>query len=276
MKSDDLINFSPPPPPPRPKEPTHSKSGSVNEVVANGADGSQNDHFSCTDMPKTVLDKYTSREHEEVSDNRGTVEMCEPVDELYTDNGQASSFSGTSLPFMRNTEPSVASGPVSGITVMISKRNTERPDNRPSNRPRYGKEQPSQQLRVISTGSPEEDNDDDFVIHVKRRTKRFYVGGFLPSITEKKLINYAARRGITLTWVNIHRYEHQNRAVIRVNVEATKAGQLLEEGFWPKGVMCRPWLSKGQFRNRYQNTNSRNGDDWNDGAEAHVAQQSEY
>ena len=52
---------------------------------------------------------------------------------------------------------------------------------------------------AIPPESTEEvDNDDDFVVHVRRRTKRFYVGGFLPGITEKKF-NYAARRGVTLT-----------------------------------------------------------------------------
>ena len=255
VKNNDLINFSPPS---RLNEFTSSKSGSHNETVANSPADS------------------TSHGHDKSRDNRGAIRKSAFDDEQHTDNGQTTAISGTTIPLMGIGISAVPNGSVSGIPVMISERNSERQDNRPPTRSRYGKDQPSKQLRVIPTGSPEEDNDDDFVKHVRRRTKRFYVGGFLPSITEKKLINYAARRGVTLTWVNIHRYERQNRAVIRVNVEAAKASQLLEEGFWPKGVMCRPWLSKGQFQNRFQKIDHGNGDDENGGAEVHVAHQSDY
>ena len=30
--------------------------------------------------------------------------------------------------------------------------------------------------------------------------------------------------------------------------------RLLYKRFWPKGVNCRPWFSKVQYRNRYTNS----------------------
>ena len=166
VKNNDLINFSPPP---RLNELTSSKSGSHNETVANSPADS------------------TSHGHDKSPDNHGAIRKNAFDDEQHTDNGQTTAISGTTIPLMGNGISAVPNGSVSGIPVMISERNSERQDNRPPTRSRYGKDQPSKQLRVIPTGSPEEDNDDDFVIHVRRRTKRFYVGGFLPSITEKKI-----------------------------------------------------------------------------------------
>ena len=46
----------------------------------------------------------------------------------------------------------------------------------------------------------DDDDDDedevDFETYVRRQTNHFYVGGFCPTMTEKKLTNYFQRRGI--------------------------------------------------------------------------------
>ena len=102
-----------------------------------------------------------------------------------------------------------------------------------------------------------DDNDDEFETHIRRRSHRFYVGGFKASVTEKKIMNYMARRGISVTWISIRRYEHQNRAVIRLNVDAREGSQLLDEGFWPDGITCRRWYSKAQYQNKVQKFHNR-------------------
>ena len=54
--------------------------------------------------------------------------------------------------------------------------------------------------RDFQVTNADEEYDCEFVTHVRRRTKRFYVGG---SFLERKIINYASRWGVQLTWVNI-------------------------------------------------------------------------
>ena len=53
-----------------------------------------------------------------------------------------------------------------------------------------------------------------------------------------------------VTWINIRRYEDQNRAVIQINVDSEKGVRLLERGFWPEGVVCRPWYTRNVYRQK--------------------------
>ncbi|MCG7876974.1 MAG: hypothetical protein N0C90_11660 [Candidatus Thiodiazotropha endolucinida] len=95
-----------------------------------------------------------------------------------------------------------------------------------------------------------DDCDDDFEKYIRRKSKRFYVGGFKPSISEMKLRHYVQAKGARVSWVSIRRYEKHNKAVVRLNVDAEDASMVLERGFWPRGISCRPWLTRNQYRNK--------------------------
>ena len=56
-----------------------------------------------------------------------------------------------------------------------------------------------------------------------------------------------------MTWISIRRYEKQNKAVIRLNVVSDLSYKLLEHGFWPRGITCKPWLTKNQLKNKASN-----------------------
>ena len=53
----------------------------------------------------------------------------------------------------------------------------------------------------------DDDSDDDFEMHIRRRSKRFYIGGFKPSISQPKLKHYVTRKGVRVTWISIRKYE---------------------------------------------------------------------
>ena len=95
-------------------------------------------------------------------------------------------------------------------------------------------------------------DDVDVSEHVRKRTKRFYIGGFKPSITQAKLIKYVENKGLSVTWVNIWTSKRNGRVVIRLNVEASEHYQIIAEpGFWPPGIKCRPWVSKNKYNNSH-------------------------
>ena len=130
------------------------------------------------------------------------------------------------------------------ISVRITGRNT-------SSKTRLD-DKPKSALTVIST---DDAADDEFETFVRRRTKRYYVGGFLPTITESKIESYVTRRGLTVSKVAVFRNKQRKTTVIRLNmVNDSVSRRVLEPGFWPKGVTCRPWLSFSAYRRNNQNT----------------------
>ena len=143
-------------------------------------------------------------------------------------------------------EYSVGKQAANSIPVVISENRPKRSNSRekgPPTRDGYY----NSELRALDEG------DGDFETFIRRRTQRFYLGGFQANVTEETILHYTERRGIYVSWINIRRYENQNRAVIRLNVDAEHGHSLLEQGFWPRGVTCRRWYTKKQYINKTRN-----------------------
>ena len=143
-------------------------------------------------------------------------------------------------------EHSVGEQVASSIPVVISENRSYQSASRgkgPSNRMGFN----DQNLNELDEG------DGDFETFIRRRTQRLYLGGFQASVTERTIMDYAERRGVYVSWINIRRFDNQNRAVIRLNVDAEHGHLLLEEGFWPRGVSCRRWYTKNQYNNKVWN-----------------------
>ena len=92
------------------------------------------------------------------------------------------------------------------------------------------------------------DVDSDFAQYVRRKPKRYYLGGFLSSITHDKIARYVKRRGPTPSYISIWKSKRNvNNVVIRLNVEDNGlADWVLSPTFWPRGVTCRPWLDRNE------------------------------
>ena len=146
--------------------------------------------------------------------------------------------------------------PTASIPVRISERRKRNGKNNGQDPTLSSQEvrskQDSSQAFGWSTGIEQGDGDGEFIKHIRRKSSRFYIGGFKPSITEMVLCSYVQRRGVHVSWINIRRYHDQDRAVIQLNVDADKGSRLLEDGFWPEEVVCRPWYPRNVFRQRNQ------------------------
>jgi len=111
-----------------------------------------------------------------------------------------------------------------------------------------------------SHDDPENDGDD-FYQYVRKRTKRYFVSGFKPSITEAKISQYVTQRGLKVTKVAVNR-KTRNYAVnviVQVNVEddGNADAMVNDSYFWPRGVTCKPWLSTYELRQRWSNRQNR-------------------
>ena len=99
----------------------------------------------------------------------------------------------------------------------------------------------------------EDIDDDDFIKYIKKKSKRFYFGGFLPTITREKIERYVNKRGPTVTWVRIWQSRRRPRnVVVRLNVEDNEYTKYLESpSFWPRGITCKPWINRTSDRARH-------------------------
>ena len=110
-------------------------------------------------------------------------------------------------------------------------------------------------------GNRSDDDDDDFVRFVKKRAKRYYLGGFMPTVTRQDIAKYVRKRGPTVTWISIWRSKrNRNNVIIRFNVEDNDRAELLESSsFWPLGVTCRPWRDRNDRTDRSANRGATSG-----------------
>ena len=184
-----------------------------------------------------------------------SVPVCNRFAALHDDSVNSHAYSEA----LKRPAPSVDEScnlSVASIPVHIAerrKRNGKTTGQAPSLSSREARsKQGSSQSFVDSSGYKQDYGDDDFTKHIRRKSSRFYIGGFKPSITEMLLCSYVQSRGVHVSWINIRRYHDQDRAVIQLNVDADKGSRLLEDGFWPEEVVCRPWCPRSLFRQRTQ------------------------
>lgn len=87
--------------------------------------------------------------------------------------------------------------------------------------------------------------EEDFSVYVRKRTHRYYIGGFNSEMNSTKIHNYVSRRGPKVTKVNIFPSRSaRDEVTIQLNVEANSQSSLIEQReFWPRGIVCKPWLT---------------------------------
>ena len=123
----------------------------------------------------------------------------------------------------------------------------------------YDKYPPGNKEDLSYMNDPSENNPTldeiycEFQEHIVRKTKRFYIGGFKSSIKPYLIEAILKNHGVRMTMIRIFPLRNSQSVIIRLNVEAPKSHLLTENGFWPDGITCRPWVTK----NRYQKTYSR-------------------
>ena len=104
--------------------------------------------------------------------------------------------------------------------------------------------------QYLPSHTQDEEQSWNLVDFVRKRTCRFFLGGFIPSITEGMIAQYVNQRGPRLTKVTIFRYRTKP-VVIRLNIENDANAQLVCEPFFlPEGVVCKPWVSQARYNAR--------------------------
>lgn len=108
-------------------------------------------------------------------------------------------------------------------------------------------------------------DESQFDCHVRKRTKSYYIGGFKNSITVNLIHQFISHKGLRAGTIKIFPCKrNSNDVIIRANIFADdNVHRIVEHGFWPRGVICKPWLSRNALNNKRRTWNQGNASDVN-------------
>lgn len=154
------------------------------------------------------------------------------------------------------------------------------PDSSTSHRPNTIKSAPIP-VRVTSRrthGSGVHDQHigadaEGFTMPTHRHTKRFCVLGLSRNLNINILANEIQSKGPTISNIRVFPCKRDlSKVVIRLNLIANEhSGCVLENGFWPDYITCRPWVARGRMHRgsqrrelppRFQAARRENETDW--------------
>ena len=139
--------------------------------------------------------------------------------------------------------------------------NTRRRSN--NNIPRLPDERPNIAsnpipVRISSRPDAAADDNEGFHTPTRRRSKRYFIGGYTHSLSIPDLTSYVNSCGPTVTNVRVFPLRQtRNKIIVHVHVEANDcADTILQPDLWPRGVVCKRWLLRDALA-RQHNVNQR-------------------
>lgn len=115
-------------------------------------------------------------------------------------------------------------------------------------------QEPNQQLAdsipVKVTYRATQPNSNDFVKKGKRKPKCLYVSGYDNSVPANAILQFVSDKGVSVASVSIFPTRRSPRKVIvRLCVRNDEyAAYPLQEGFWPRVIVCKLWQSRDKMR----------------------------
>jgi len=104
----------------------------------------------------------------------------------------------------------------------------------------------------------ERTHEKGFCAAPKIRTNRFYVGDISNEVTVEEIKEYLDNRDIKYSIVRLMRSRRKNSIAARVNIFPEYCASVQHRFFWPRGVVCRPWMSNRLF---YTDSGNPSGDE---------------
>lgn len=151
-------------------------------------DGAAHDHLNLASNTNQRISYWNINETDRVSPvNQVDARHANIVDRL-NQSRQSNSLPYDAASEITNdtiTNTHDVQGSVSGISVRTSARNADRRVGRPES----SREQNKSPV-IHSLDDKDDDDDDDFTDCIRKRTKRFYVGGFNANVSPEKIMRY--------------------------------------------------------------------------------------
>lgn len=94
---------------------------------------------------------------------------------------------------------------------------------------------------------------------IMNETIRYYISGIGPRSTQSGMLNFIRKNGIQVSHCVFFNPKREGaRRNAKMNVALCNAQTIESPGFWPKGISCRPWLSRKQWDDKIACENTDN------------------
>lgn len=81
----------------------------------------------------------------------------------------------------------------------------------------------------------------------RRKVKRFFLSGIAENVTVDQIYDFLKRRNIIPTHLKTFISKRKGTIGAKLNVLYSDSSNILDAGFWPKYVSCKPWLTKSRL-----------------------------
>ncbi|KAL4219954.1 hypothetical protein ACF0H5_020365 [Mactra antiquata] len=106
-------------------------------------------------------------------------------------------------------------------------------------------------------------HQDDFEIYRRKRTKHYCVLGLSKNVNTSVLSSVVSQKGLNVTNIAVFPMRNNpNKVIVKLNIrDNDQSERVLDDGFWPSYVSCRPWRSKSALQ-RFIPPRIRRNVDW--------------
>lgn len=86
----------------------------------------------------------------------------------------------------------------------------------------------------------------------RRKVKRFFLSGIAENVTINQMYDYLKSRNIFPTHLRTFSSKRKGTIGAKLNVLYSDSSKVLQTGFWPKFISCKPWLTKSHLEKVYK------------------------
>lgn len=97
---------------------------------------------------------------------------------------------------------------------------------------------------------PVSHSETDGFIGIQRKrnnTKRYFISGIDEKVGAELVSRYLNNRGVFFTLLKVFNSKRKGTVSAKLHVSLEDSKKIVEKGFWPNFVSCRPWLLKARL-----------------------------
>ena len=84
----------------------------------------------------------------------------------------------------------------------------------------------------------------------RRKYKQFFLSGIAKNVNEDQIFSYLVERNVTPHNITIFQSKRVETISAKIRIPSASSAVVLQEDFWPKFILCKPWLQKPKENER--------------------------